>query len=57
VSYRNYVIAAYCVFALVMLWDFIAPHIAIRQQRRAARLRLARKTSRTPGTDLPLSRE
>jgi heme exporter protein D len=57
VSYRNYLIAAYCVFAVVLLWDFIAPHVAIRQQFRAARLRVARKASRSQDGDLPLSRD
>lgn len=62
-SYREYVIAAYCVFAVVMLWDFIAPRLAIRQQARAARLRALRASSadtqRTAGRaspDAPLSR-
>ena len=33
-SYQGYVIAAYLVFAAVLLWDFVAPRIAIRQQAR-----------------------
>ncbi len=53
-SYRNYVIAAYCVFAVVMLWDLIAPHIAIRQQMRAARLRVARRAHNGKTTGIPL---
>ena len=63
-SYRDYVVAAYCVFAVVMLWDFIAPRLAIRQQARAARLRALRTpgantrhaVGRTPA-DAPLSRD
>ena len=38
-SYLNYVIAAYAVFFVVLLWDFIAPRIDIARQLRAARLR------------------
>jgi heme exporter protein D len=53
-SYEGYVIAAYCVFALVLAWDYLAPRIAIGQQLRAARLRTARETSR-PAAD-PLQR-
>ncbi|MFL6592429.1 MAG: heme exporter protein CcmD [Luteimonas sp.] len=63
-SYRGYVIAAYCVFAVVMLWDFVAPRLAIRQQARAARLRAMRSSNagaQHPGTrapaDAPLSRD
>jgi heme exporter protein D len=63
VSYRDYVIAAYCVFAVVMLWDFVAPRLAIRQQARAARLRAMRASNagaQRPATrapaDVPLSR-
>ncbi|MFC7301147.1 heme exporter protein CcmD [Cognatiluteimonas weifangensis] len=41
-SYQNYVLAAYLVFAAVLLWDFVAPRLAVRQQLRAARLRAAR---------------
>jgi len=41
-SYLGYVIAAYGVFAVVLLWDFIAPRLQLRQQLRAARLRAAR---------------
>ncbi len=47
-SYRNYVIAAYCVFAVVMLWDFIAPRVQLRAQLRAVRLRATRDASRKP---------
>ncbi len=54
-SYQNYVIAAYAVFGLVMLWDYIAPRIAIRQQLRAARLRASRVQVRAKDDGLPLS--
>jgi heme exporter protein D len=52
VSYQNYVIAAYTVFAVVLLWDFVAPRIQIRQQLRAAKLRIARDAARTTPTEL-----
>ncbi len=47
-SYQSYVVAAYAVFAVVLLWDFVAPRLQVRQLLRAARLRTAReKASRT----------
>ena len=66
-SYQVYVIAAYLVFAVVLLWDWVAPRIQLRQQMRATRLRASRavaangKPSSLPasadaGHD-PLSRE
>ena len=54
-SYQNYVIAAYGIFAVVLLWDFVAPRIEIARQLRAARLRAARAKPR-PAADT-LSRE
>ena len=48
-SYQGYVIAAYLVFAAVLLWDFVAPRIAIRQQARAATLRATRLQSSRAG--------
>jgi len=57
VSYRDYVIAAYGVFAVVMLWDFFAPHVAIRQYVRAARQRAARMAGTGKDTGFPLSRD
>ena len=42
-SYRPYVIGAFAVFALVLLWDFLAPRLQIRRELRAARLRAARE--------------
>lgn len=44
-SYQGYVISAYLVFAAVLLWDFVAPRIRIRQQLRAARLLAARRAA------------
>ena len=45
-SYRDYVIAAYAVFAVVLLWDYVVPRLQIRRELRAARLRAARETRR-----------
>ena len=57
-SYREYVIAAYAVFAIVLLWDLVAPRLQIQQQLRAARLRAARAPRNKPNDiALPLSRE
>jgi heme exporter protein D len=55
-SYQNYVIAAYGVFFVVLLWDFIAPRIEITRQLRAARLRAARTQARNVTEDLSRSR-
>ncbi len=58
-SYQGYVTAAYLVFAAVLLWDFVAPRIRIRQLLRAARLLAARRAaaaaspSRTSPGELP----
>jgi heme exporter protein D len=56
-SYQAYVTAAYCVFAAVLLWDFVVPRLQLRQQLRAARLRATR--ARAPGVEpnAPLSRD
>ena len=46
-SYRDYVIAAYVVFALMLLWDWLAPKLAIRRALRAA-LQLSRRRVYVP---------
>ena len=51
-SYRNYVIAAYCVFVIVLAWDFIVPRMQRRALLRTAKLQVARNTSRTVSTEL-----
>ena len=55
-SYREYVIAAYAVFAAMLAWDWLAPRLAITRQLRAARRLAARKAARparnTPPTEL-----
>lgn len=48
-SYLPYVIGAYAVFALVFLWDFLAPRLQVRRELRGVRLRLRRE--RRPSAD------
>ena len=54
-SYFGYVVAAYAVFFVVLLWDFVAPRIDIARQLRAAKLRSTRAASR-PSPNATLSR-
>ena len=42
-NYLPYVIGAYAIFALVLLWDFLAPHLALRRHLRAVRQRARRE--------------
>ena len=51
-SYRDYVIAAYVVFAIVLLWDYLAPRLQIRAALRAVRLRASRTAARHTPTEL-----
>ena len=51
-TYLEYVVGAYAVFAVVMLWDFVAPRLQIRRELRAARLRKARETKSSPPLEL-----
>lgn len=44
-TYLEYVVAAYGVFAVAMLWEFFAPWLQVRAQLRAARLRGKRAAS------------
>lgn len=44
-TYQSYVVAAYLVFAVVLLWDFVAPRVRISQLLRAARILAARKAA------------
>ena len=53
-SYQNYIIAAYLVFAVVLLWDFVAPRIQIRQLLRAAKLRNLRQVQAQAARDASL---
>lgn len=45
-SYAGYVLAAYLVFAAVLLWDFVAPRLRIAQLLRSLRRRAARQAAR-----------
>jgi heme exporter protein D len=47
-SYLGYVIAAYAVFVLLLLWDWLSPRLQVRAQLRAARLRAARASASPP---------
>jgi heme exporter protein D len=44
-SYREYVLAAYTVFAAVLLWDYVAPRIRVAQLLRATRRLAARRAA------------
>jgi heme exporter protein D len=41
-SYLSYVVAAYAVFAVVLVWDWLAPRLQIRALLRAAKTRRSR---------------
>ncbi len=41
-SYLPYVIGAYVIFVVVLAWDFVVPHLQVRQQLRAAKARKPR---------------
>ncbi len=45
-TYLEYVVAAYAVFATVLLWDFVVPRIRIARLRRAIRLLAGRQSAR-----------
>ncbi len=58
-TYLHYVIAAYAVFVVVLLWDFIVPRLQIRKLLRDARLRGSRQRRRgksAPATETELVR-
>ncbi|HSD17120.1 MAG TPA: heme exporter protein CcmD [Thermomonas sp.] len=55
-SYREYVIAAYAIFVVVMLWDWLAPKLQLRAALRAVRLRASRSANRTPASTTELER-
>jgi heme exporter protein D len=45
-TYLEYVIGAYAVFAVVMLWDFLAPRLKIARVLRDVRMRAKRDAAR-----------
>ena len=51
-SYQNYVIAAFAVFAGVLAWDYVAARLQIRRELRGARQRAARGAARTSSNEL-----
>ncbi len=56
-TYFEYVVAAYVVFAVVLAWDFVAPKLQLRAQLRAAKLREAREAAaKHKDAGSPLSR-
>jgi heme exporter protein D len=54
-NYWNYVIAAYLVFVVVLLWDFVAPRIQVRQLLRAAKVRASRQAQKRNTPPSPTS--
>jgi heme exporter protein D len=51
-SYRDYVIAAYAVFAVILLWDYLVPRLQVRAALRAAKLRVKRAAASKPSMEL-----
>ncbi|RMH94494.1 heme exporter protein CcmD [Lysobacter pythonis] len=45
-SYREYVTAAYVIFAVVMAWDWLAPKLQIARALQAARQLARRRAAR-----------
>ena len=52
-SYQNYIIAAYAVFAIVLGWDFVAARLQIRRELRNAGRRAARQSARPDKDNVP----
>mgnify|MGYP001765868191 FL=1 len=55
-TYLGYVVAAYAVFVVVMLWDMIVPQLRIRRTLRDARLRARREAARKAPAPTELNR-
>jgi hypothetical protein len=49
-SYIEYVIGAYAVFAAFLAWDFVVPRLRLARVRRAIVQRAAREAARSNGT-------
>ncbi len=49
-SYLEYVVGAYAVFAAFLAWDFLAPRLRIARIRRAIVQRARREAARSTGT-------
>ena len=55
-SYAGYVTAAYLVFAAMLLWDYVAPRMRVRQLLRGVRRLAARRAAaatQDPSRELP----
>jgi heme exporter protein D len=50
-TYLGYVAAAYAVFAVVLLWDIVAPVLRIRRILRDVRMRARRAAARSRAAD------
>ena len=48
-SYREYVIGAYAVFAVFLAWDFLVPRLRLARARRNIVQRAKRDAARQPG--------
>lgn len=42
----DYVGVAYAVFAIVLMWDYVAPRVRLARVRREVRMRLRREAAR-----------
>lgn len=49
-SYQNYVLGAYAVFAAFLAWDFVVPRLRLARIRRAIAHRAKREATRSNGT-------
>lgn len=49
-SYREYVLGAYAVFAAFLAWDWLVPRLRLARVRRDIVLRAKREAARSPGT-------
>ncbi|MGI8561666.1 MAG: heme exporter protein CcmD [Luteimonas sp.] len=47
-SYRDYVLAAYAVFVVVLLWDFVVTRVRTAQLLRATKRLAARRAAASP---------
>ena len=47
-NFNNFVASAYCVFAAVLAWDYVAPHLRLASVRRAIALRARREAAKKP---------
>ena len=55
-SYVEYVVAAYAVFAVVLAWEYVVTRLQIRRELRNARQRATRSSARKDVASTQLSR-